>query len=73
MIDKTVIRSYELKTEIKWDEKEGQYMRKMHRVNDGFSPYELLGILEEAQQDILDQIKDKVKPDVIKREVVDND
>lgn len=73
MINNLPNRSYELKTEIKWDEKRNHYMRKMERINDGFSPYEILGILEEAQQDILDQIRGNVKPDIIKRTVIKDD
>ncbi len=70
MRDKEVNRSYTLKTEIIWDEKQDTFVRHIERKNDGFSPYELLGILEEAQQDILDQIRGLVKADIIKREVV---
>jgi hypothetical protein len=46
----------------------------MTRRNDGFNAIELLGILELAQQDILNQIKDHENSniDVVKREVVED-
>lgn len=42
----------------------------MKRINDGFSPIELIGILEFAQLEILQQMGGVIKPDVIKRKVV---
>ena len=42
------------------------------RTNDGFNPFELLGVLEISKDDIINQIKGVVKPDVIERKVIDN-
>lgn len=48
--------------------------KTMTRRNDGFNALELLGLLELAQQDILNQIKDKeeVGIDFIKRQIVED-
>jgi hypothetical protein len=45
---------------------------QMTRTNDGFNAFELLGILEMAQDDILKQMKSKEEKeiDIIKRQVV---
>ena len=43
---------------------------ELSRTNDGFSPFELLGLLEMAQIEILGCLKDTIKPDIIKRQVV---
>lgn len=43
---------------------------EMMRTNDGFNPIELLGLLSFAHQDIVNQIKGEIKPDVIKRNVI---
>ena len=40
------------------------------RTNDGFDAIELLGLLELSQLEIVDQIKGKIQPDVIKRNIV---
>ena len=40
------------------------------RENDGFSPLELLGYLEHAQLEIMQELAGKMKPDVIERRVV---
>ena len=42
----------------------------MHRICDGFTALELLGILEFVQQEIIEQMNRNLKPDMIKREVV---
>jgi len=44
----------------------------VRRVCDGFNAYELLGVLEFTQQEIMQQITGRIKPDFIKREVVDD-
>ena len=62
---KDVIKTYTIEHEYK----EGMFY--VRRKNDGFDPFELLGILEELQLDILKQIKGEIKPTVIKREVVE--
>jgi hypothetical protein len=45
----------------------------MHRVNDGFNAFELLGLLEIARSEILQQLKGEIKPDFIKRDVVEDE
>lgn len=39
------------------------------RTNNGFNVFELVGILEISKDDIINQIKGNVKPDIIKRKV----
>ena len=43
---------------------------KLIRKNNGFSPYELLGLLEQIQLDILQQLSGDVKPDIIQRNII---
>lgn len=43
---------------------------KLIRINDGFNPYELLGLLEQIQLDILQQLSGDVKPDIIQRNII---
>jgi hypothetical protein len=45
---------------------------QMTRTNDGFNAFELLGILEMVQDDILKQMKSKEEKeiDIIKRQIV---
>lgn len=50
---------------------DGKY--HMRRICDGFSPFELLGILEFIQLEILQQVNGEIKPDIIKREVIKDD
>lgn len=40
------------------------------RLNIGFNPYELMGILEHIQLEILEQMAGKIKPDEIKRTLI---
>lgn len=47
-------------------------VEKFFRTNDGFNAFELLGVLQHAQREILDQINGISAPDVIQRTVVDN-
>ena len=43
----------------------------LHRINDGFSAYELLGLMEEIQLDIIGMTRQTTKPfDEIKRQLV---
>ena len=42
----------------------------MTRINDGFGPLELIGMLEFSKDEIIKQIKGNIKPDIIKRQVV---
>ena len=66
-------KKYTLTAEFKYNETEHGYSQHMIRRNDGFSGYEIIGILEEAKQDVLNQLAGKMKPDIIKREVVEVD
>ena len=43
---------------------------KLIRINDGFNPYELLGLLEQIQLDIIEQLSGDVKPDIIERNII---
>ena len=43
----------------------------LHRINDGFTAYELLGLMEEIQLDIIGMTRQTIKPfDEIKRQFV---
>lgn len=42
----------------------------LHRTNDGFSFFELLGLLEYIKSECQEIYKGTIKPDIIKREVV---
>lgn len=42
----------------------------MIRTNDGFHILELMGILQFAQLELLEQFKGKIKPDFVKRTVL---
>ena len=42
-------------------------------LNDGFTAYEVLGLLDMKREDVIDQIKGNIKPDIIKREFVKDD
>lgn len=39
-------------------------------TNNGFSGFEVLGILERKKQDILDQLSGKIKPETIERKII---
>lgn len=43
----------------------------MNSRSDGFNAFELLGILYHKAHDIEKQLADEVKPDIIKREVIE--
>lgn len=42
----------------------------MKRVNDGFNPMELLGIIDFVKDDIMAQVRGKIKPDVVERTII---
>lgn len=44
--------------------------RKMHRLNDGFNPLELIGITDFISWEIREQILGRIVPDTVKREVI---
>jgi hypothetical protein len=48
----------------------GEGKGSLTRRNEGFNPWELLGLLEHSQMEILKQLSGEIKPDVIKREVI---
>ena len=60
---KTEIKTYTIQLEI-------SDKVKLIRKNNGFSPYELLGLLEQIQLDILQQLSGDVKPDIIQRNII---
>ena len=43
---------------------------QLTRTNEGFNAYELLGLLERSQIDIIRQIEGLIKPDVIERKYI---
>jgi hypothetical protein len=49
---------------------DGEGAMSIKRRNDGFTPYEILGIMEHSKQDILNQIAGSIQPDVVERQVV---
>ena len=42
----------------------------MSRTNDGFTAFELIGILEYSKDEIINQIKGNIKPETVKRKVI---
>lgn len=44
----------------------------LNRTNEGFTAYELLGILTQAKEDILKQMAGEIKPDIINRKVIED-
>lgn len=45
-------------------------LKNMHRTNNGFDAFELLGLAQFISIEIKDQITGKYKPDTVKREVI---
>lgn len=43
---------------------------KMSRTNDGFSPFELIGLAEHIKEDVFRQLRGEIKPDIIERRVI---
>lgn len=41
--------------------------------SDGFNALEVLGILERKKQDIMNQMNGHIKPDTIKRKIIEDD
>jgi hypothetical protein len=62
------VRSYTIKFE-----KNNDGLLSINKKNDGFNPIELLGLLSWAYSDILWQMQGNVKPDIVKREFVEQD
>lgn len=58
------IKKYTIKYKI------GKEQNTIERINDGFSAAELLGLLEMTQLEILEQMRGIIKPDIIKRKVI---
>ena len=44
----------------------------MNRTNDGFTAVELLGVIELTRVEIIDQMRGMIKPDIIKRTVIED-
>ena len=44
----------------------------LNRTNEGFTAYELLGILTQAKENILKQMAGEIKPDIINRKVIED-
>ena len=44
----------------------------LNRTNEGFTAYELLGILTQAKEDILKQIAGEIKPNIINRKIIED-
>ncbi len=49
---------------------EGDGRATMNRVNDGFTAIELLGLMQFIKEEILLQMQDKIKPDIVTRTVI---
>ena len=43
---------------------------KHTRTNEGFNPYELLGIFELSKMDIIEQMKGNIRPNEIERNLI---
>lgn len=43
---------------------------QIHRTNDGFHAYEILGLAVQAKEEIIKQMQGKMKPTVTKRTVI---
>ena len=46
--------------------------KRLKRVNDGYEPIYLLGLLEWTQKEIIKQMEGMIKPDIIERNVVED-
>jgi hypothetical protein len=44
---------------------------RVRSTNTGFSPLELLGLLDLKRDDVLRQVKGEIKPDVFKRDLIE--
>ena len=64
-----VIKSYTIEW-IEFNDESGQTKSLLRRTCRGFTSYELLGIVIMLREEISDQIKGKIKPDVIERRVI---
>jgi hypothetical protein len=45
-------------------------IQHMNRENDGFTPLELIGLCKYISEEIIMQMQEKIKPDIVTREVV---
>jgi len=52
-------------------DKDEQGRNVLRRTNDGFSPIELLGLCSLLQFEIVEQMRGAMRPDEVKREVVE--
>lgn len=53
--------------ETKVTEEDGKI--KVERTNDGFTAFELLGIIESFRHDILMQIHGEIKPEIVRKHI----
>ena len=67
------VQEYHIVVKSVWSDEYDRPMDQMHRECKGFSARELLGLLEYVQLDILKQMAGEVRPDIVKRVVVEND
>lgn len=45
---------------------------QMNSENEGFSAFDIIGILEHKKQDILNQLSGRIKPDIVSRKVIES-
>lgn len=53
------------------DQKDEKNRLCINRINRGFNAYELIGLLEDTQLDILKQMAGGIRPDTIQRTVIE--
>ena len=46
---------------------------KIHRINDGFNLYELMGIVEFTKQELFETMKGSIQPDIVERTHIKQD
>jgi hypothetical protein len=51
-------------------DKEGKV--SMNRINEGFNPFELVGWVEFIKDDLLSQIAEGMKPDIVRKKYLDD-
>ena len=44
---------------------------QIDKVNDGFDALQLLGLLDWSREDVIAQLRGKIKPDTVKRTVIE--
>ena len=64
------IQRYTITIDNNYVDENGEVVSHMERKNEGFNPYELLGLCEYLQLDILRQMHGEIRPDIVKRKVI---